>query len=77
MGRTILYSAFIRRLVIVALAVALAGMLYLAALAAFAPTTAVGQGPPLDAYQHTNYFGVRSAFYLMRLCGVYGWLGWS
>jgi hypothetical protein len=41
------------------LAVAMAGMLY---VALFAPTTAVGQDPALDVYEHTNYSGVRSAF---------------
>jgi hypothetical protein len=60
MRRTILSSGFIGRLVILALAAALAGMLY---VAAFAPTTAVGQDTAaLDVYEHTNYFGVRSGF---------------
>jgi hypothetical protein len=48
------------RLVILALAVAMGGILY---VAAFAPTKAEGQdAPPLDVYEHTYYSGVRSAF---------------
>jgi hypothetical protein len=61
MGRAMLSFAFTRRLVIVALAVSLAGMPYVAVVAA---PPAVGQDTaPLDLYVHTNYSGVHSAFY--------------
>jgi hypothetical protein len=61
MGRTMFSAAFIRRLIIAALAVALGGILY---VAAFAPTAAVGQDTaPLDLYVHTNYSGVHASFY--------------
>jgi|SRR5215212_4685391 hypothetical protein len=61
MRRTILSSGFIGRLVILALAVAMGGILY---VAAFAPTKAEGQDTaPLDLYVHTNYSGVHSSFY--------------
>ena len=60
MKPTIGSSGFGWRLVILALAVAMGGILY---VAAFAPTKAEGQaGAALDLYVDTNYSGPHSSF---------------